>query len=130
MRPCCKLAPALDPLYMARFQAFWLRTRFTPDALSIDRSGCGAARWLDRRQPRGPCYVTMGADHVFHRSTQTRPPLAVRGEGITLIDEQGRRYIDACGGAAVSCLGHGHPEIVAAMSKQAASLEYIHTGFS
>ena len=71
----------------------------------------------------------MGAEHVFHRSTRARPPLAVRGEGIFLIDEKGRRYIDACGGAAVSCLGHGHPEVVAAMSRQAERLEYIHTGF-
>jgi len=71
----------------------------------------------------------MGAEHVFHRFTDARPPIAVRGEGIFLIDEVGRRYIDACGGAAVSCLGHGHPEIVAAMSGQAARLEYIHTGF-
>jgi len=71
----------------------------------------------------------MGADHVFHRSTNARPPLAVRGDGIYLIDERGRRYIDACGGAAVSCLGHGHPEVVAALSEQAARLEYIHTGF-
>jgi adenosylmethionine-8-amino-7-oxononanoate aminotransferase len=46
-----------------------------------------------------------------------------------LIDEEGRRYVDACGGAAVSCLGHGHPQIVAAMSAQAARLEYVHTGF-
>ena len=71
----------------------------------------------------------MGADHVFHRSTATRPPIAVRGEGIYLVDERGRRYIDACGGAAVSCLGHGNPDVVAAMSEQAARLEYIHTGF-
>ena len=71
----------------------------------------------------------MGAEHVFHRSTQARPPVAVRGEGIYLIDEQGRRYIDACGGAAVSCLGHGHPAVVAAMAEQAARLEYVHTGF-
>jgi adenosylmethionine-8-amino-7-oxononanoate aminotransferase len=71
----------------------------------------------------------MGAEHVFHRTTLARPPVAVGGEGIYLIDEQGRRYIDACGGAAVSCLGHGHPEVVAAMSEQAARLEYIHTGF-
>jgi adenosylmethionine-8-amino-7-oxononanoate aminotransferase len=55
--------------------------------------------------------------------------VAVRGEGIYLIDEHGRRFIDACGGAAVSCLGHGHPAVVAAMSEQAARLEYIHTGF-
>ena len=71
----------------------------------------------------------MGAEHVFHRSAAARPPLAARGEGIYLIDEHGRRYIDACGGAAVSCLGHGHPAIVAAISEQAARLEYIHTGF-
>jgi adenosylmethionine-8-amino-7-oxononanoate aminotransferase len=71
----------------------------------------------------------MGAEHVFHRSTRARPPVAVRGEGIYLIDEEGRRYIDACGGAAVSCLGHGHPAVIAAISEQAAQLEYVHTGF-
>ena len=71
----------------------------------------------------------MGAEHVFHRSTRVRPPLAVRGEGIFLIDENGRRYIDACGGAAVSCLGHGHPEVVAAIAEQTERLEFIHTGF-
>ena len=53
----------------------------------------------------------------------------MRGEGIFLIDAEGRRYIDACGGAAVSCLGHGHPEVVAAIAEQAARLEYVHTGF-
>src|SRR5436190_6559484 len=71
----------------------------------------------------------MTAGHVFHRSTEARPPVAVRGQGIFLIDAQGRRYIDACGGAAVSCLGHGHAEIVAALADQAAQLEYVHTGF-
>ncbi len=53
----------------------------------------------------------------------------MRGDGIYLIDEDGRRYVDACGGAAVSCLGHGHPEIIAAIAEQAARLEYAHTGF-
>jgi len=71
----------------------------------------------------------MTAGHVFHRTTATCPPVAVRGEGIYLIGADGRRYIDACGGAAVSCLGHGHPEIGAAIAEQAARLEYIHTGF-
>jgi len=46
-----------------------------------------------------------------------------------LIDAEGRRYVDACGGAAVSCLGHGHAEVVAAIADQAARLEYAHTGF-
>ena len=70
----------------------------------------------------------MTAGHVFHRSSVT-PPVAVSGEGLYLIDAEGRRYIDACGGAAVSCLGHGHPRVVAAMAEQAARLEFIHTGF-
>jgi adenosylmethionine-8-amino-7-oxononanoate aminotransferase len=71
----------------------------------------------------------MGAEHVFHRFTHARPRIAVRGEGIYLIDEDGRRYVDACGGAAVSCLGHGHAAVLAAMAEQADRLEYSHTGF-
>ena len=71
----------------------------------------------------------MTAGHVFHRTTASRPPVAARGEGIYLIDVAGRRYVDACGGAAVSCLGHGHPEIIAAVAEQTAQLEYVHTGF-
>ena len=71
----------------------------------------------------------MTAGHVFHRSTTTAPPVAVSGEGIYLIDAAGRRYVDACGGAAVSCLGHGHPQVIAAIEEQAAHLEYVHTGF-
>ena len=71
----------------------------------------------------------MAPGHVLHRSTLERPPIAVRGEGIFLIDADGRRYIDACGGAAVSCLGHGHPGIAAAIAEQAARLEFAHTGF-
>lgn len=71
----------------------------------------------------------MGAEHVFHRSTDMRPPVAARGQGIYLFDGDGRRYVDACGGAAVSCLGHGHPAITAAMAEQSACVEYAHTGF-
>jgi hypothetical protein len=57
------------------------------------------------------------------------PPIAVRGEGIFLFDSSGRRYLDACGGAAVSCLGHGHPRILSAINEQSERLEYVHTGF-
>ena len=57
------------------------------------------------------------------------PPVAVRGEGIFLFDSDGRRYVDACGGAAVSCLGHGHPAVIEAIAEQARRLEYAHTGF-
>jgi len=71
----------------------------------------------------------MTSGHVFHRFTSARPPIATSGEGIFLFDDRGRRYVDACGGAAVSCLGHGHPEIAAAVASQAAELEFVHTGF-
>lgn len=71
----------------------------------------------------------MSAGHVFHRSTNGAPPTAVRGEGSYVIDADGVRYLDACGGAAVSCLGHGHPAVIAAMAEQAARLEYAHSGF-
>ena len=71
----------------------------------------------------------MIAGHVFHRTTSESLPLAVRGDGIFLTDAEGRRYVDACGGAAVSCLGHGHPAVIAAMDAQARDLEYIHTSF-
>ena len=66
---------------------------------------------------------------VFHRSLKVTPPVAVSGAGITLTDAQGRVYIDASGGAAVSCLGHGHPEVLAAMHAQIDTLAYAHTSF-
>ena len=66
---------------------------------------------------------------IIHRSLRAQLPTAVAGEGIHLIDAQGRRYIDASGGAAVSCLGHGHPRVRAAMHTQLDSIAYAHTSF-
>lgn len=71
----------------------------------------------------------MSGGHVFHRSASAALPIAVRGDGIFLFDASGRRYVDACGGAAVSCLGHGHPKIISAISEQVSRLEYVHSGF-
>lgn len=67
--------------------------------------------------------------HVFHRQLLKRPPVAVGGQGVWLHDQQGRSYIDASGGAAVSCLGHGHPDVMAAMHRQIDLLAYAHTSF-
>jgi len=66
---------------------------------------------------------------VLHRSLRETPPRAVGGEGVWLIAEDGRRVLDASGGAAVSCLGHQHPRVLEAMSRQASRLAYAHTGF-
>ncbi|MEZ5665116.1 MAG: aspartate aminotransferase family protein [Burkholderiaceae bacterium] len=71
----------------------------------------------------------MYDSRVFHRQLQKRPPVAVAGEGVHIIDADGRRYIDASGGAAVSCLGHGHPDVKAAMHRQIDQLSYAHTSF-
>ena len=66
---------------------------------------------------------------ILHRSINASLPVAVGGLGIELIDSQGRSYIDASGGAAVSCLGHGHPRVTAAMHEQIDRLAYAHTSF-
>ncbi len=66
---------------------------------------------------------------VMHRSLREAPPKAIGGDGVWLIAEDGRRILDSSGGAAVSCLGHQHPRVLAAIAKQASTLAYAHTGF-
>jgi len=67
--------------------------------------------------------------HVFGRDTGSSFPAAVRGEGIWLYDSTGKRYLDASGGAAVSCLGHDHPAVREAIKRQVDQLSFAHTGF-
>lgn len=67
--------------------------------------------------------------HVLHRSIGHNYPTAVSGNGIVIRDASGKDYIDASGGAAVSCLGHSHPDVLAAMRAQLDHLEYAHTSF-
>ena len=71
----------------------------------------------------------MTDTRVFHRHLHSTPPVAVSGAGVVLTDSEGRQYIDASGGAAVSCLGHGHPDVRAAMHAQIDKLAYAHTSF-
>ncbi len=67
--------------------------------------------------------------HILHRSLKANLPFAVSARGLTITDREGRTYIDACGGAAVSCLGHGHPDVIAAMHEQIDKMAYAHTSF-
>jgi adenosylmethionine-8-amino-7-oxononanoate aminotransferase len=67
--------------------------------------------------------------YVFHRDMTSMPAVAVRGEGPYVIDADGRRYLDACGGSAVSCLGHSHPEVIAAIHRQVDRLAFAYSGF-
>jgi len=64
---------------------------------------------------------------VLHRTLFTDPMLATRGEGIYLHTADGRKIIDGSGGAAVACLGHGHPRINAAITEQLSKVAYVHT---
>jgi adenosylmethionine-8-amino-7-oxononanoate aminotransferase len=68
-------------------------------------------------------------NHVLHRSLLQAPARAVRGDGVYIVDADGNRYLDACGGAAVSCLGHSHPAVVEAIREQVGTLPYAHTSF-
>jgi len=67
--------------------------------------------------------------HILHRSPNAVMPVAITGSGVEIVDAEGRRYLDASGGAAVSCLGHGHPDVLAAMRRQLEALAYAHTSF-
>src|SRR5947208_4833723 len=71
----------------------------------------------------------VSKSRVLHRSLRETPPKAIGGEGVWLIGEDGQRILDASGGAAVSCLGHQHPRVLEAMSRQASKLAYAHSSF-
>ncbi|NQY93168.1 MAG: aspartate aminotransferase family protein [Campylobacteraceae bacterium] len=56
-------------------------------------------------------------------------PIAVKGDGIYIIDQNGKKYLDGCSGAAVSCLGHSDESVRTAIKKQIDTLAYAHTSF-
>ena len=66
---------------------------------------------------------------ILHRQLRGQYPIAVSAHGCWITDASGKRYLDASGGAAVSCLGHGHPDVLAAMHAQIDALAYAHTSF-
>lgn len=70
------------------------------------------------------------ADHVWHPYTRRStlrdgpPPMIVRGQGIHLVDDRGRRYVDAIASWWCCALGHGHPRLVAKIAEQANLLQH------
>ncbi len=66
---------------------------------------------------------------LFHRTCNADLPWAERGDGCYIIDRTGKRYLDASGGAAVSCLGHSDETVRAAMRQQLDRLPFAHTSF-
>ncbi len=64
--------------------------------------------------------------HVFRRSMAPEPRMAVSAHGSTIVDAEGREYLDAAGGAVVVNVGHGRREIADAIADQAGRLSYAH----
>ncbi len=67
--------------------------------------------------------------YIMHRDLRHTPPMCVSAQGMLVHDNCGNSYIDASGGAAVSSLGHGHPDVIAAMHSQIDRNAYAHTSF-
>jgi len=67
--------------------------------------------------------------HVFPRHTKAKLPTVAAGDGAYLIDTTGKRYLDASGGAAVSCLGHTPTDVLEAVKSQLDRIAYAHTSF-
>ncbi|MDX5592803.1 aspartate aminotransferase family protein [Pseudovibrio sp. SPO723] len=67
--------------------------------------------------------------HIFPRHTAMQLPRAVKGDGCYIIDQNGKRYLDASGGAAVSCLGHSNEAVRDAIKAQVDRIAFAHTGF-
>ncbi len=65
---------------------------------------------------------------LIHKNINAMPLTAVGGQGVWLEDSIGNCYLDACGGVAVSSLGHNHPKIKAAIKQAAKSLAWVHAG--
>ncbi len=63
---------------------------------------------------------------VFRRSSQPNPSVAVEAHGSTIVDADGREYLDAAGGAIVVNVGHGRREVADAAAAQAGRLAYAH----
>ncbi|KAH8653470.1 aminotransferase, class III [Xylariales sp. PMI_506] len=68
------------------------------------------------------------AEHTTGAISDDRP-IAIKAQGNYVYLEDGRKILDACGGAAVACIGHGVEEVIDAMVEQASSISYVPWGF-
>lgn len=69
------------------------------------------------------------SEHVFPRHTAIPVPTANTAQGCYITDTSGKVYLDASGGAAVSCLGHSNQRVIEAIKSQIDKLAYAHTSF-
>lgn len=73
--------------------------------------------------------MSMKNSKLFYRDLKGQLPNIVAGDGAYLIDDAGKTYIDASGGPVVSCLGHNHPKVVAAIKEQVEKVSYAYSYF-
>ncbi|KAJ5682988.1 hypothetical protein N7462_006153 [Penicillium macrosclerotiorum] len=69
------------------------------------------------------------ASAVLHRDTHFFPMKAIGGKGSYIFLEDGTKFLDSTGGAAVSCLGHGNERITDAIKDQMNQISYCHSAF-
>ena len=109
------------------------RSHPRPAKAIVARSGdaAAAASREGAGRPAAPARASQaagsGGPHLFPRNLTTDYPVAVRAEGIWIHDAAGRKYLDGCGGAVVSSIGHGVKEIAAVMTSQASRLAFAHS---
>jgi adenosylmethionine-8-amino-7-oxononanoate aminotransferase len=70
----------------------------------------------------------LDASHVLHNSLVSILPTVTSASGSYLTLSTGQRVLDACTGAAVAIIGHGDPDVQAAVMEQMSNLSYTHTG--
>ncbi len=66
--------------------------------------------------------------HVIYKVLDSTPIWATGGDGVWIHDRDGNRYLDTCGGVAVSSLGHNHPRVIEAIEREARRLGWAHAG--
>ncbi len=79
-------------------------------------------------RPLVPGPRSLSQRHIFYRDLKRRYPVISRADGVYLYDHDGRKILDGAAGAAVVCLGHNHPRVVAALEDQARKVAFAHTG--
>lgn len=67
--------------------------------------------------------------HIIYRDMRAPLPMIAGGKGVYLYDAAGKRYLDGSGGAAVSCIGHGDADVIAAIHAQLSESEFAYSGF-
>jgi adenosylmethionine-8-amino-7-oxononanoate aminotransferase len=101
------------------------RTRPAPGIGTSRAPRAGSAK--TRSASASPSPLPPEAAHLFPRNLTLAYPVAVKAKGVWIDDAQGKRYLDACGGAVVCSIGHGVTEIADAMAAQARRLAFAHS---